>query len=325
MNRAKAAFNCGLYMLAMLLPIAAFGTPEAFGGTWAVLAQGHTILVLQIDLQQSPLRAAGSMARPADFQLSQRLTFSKVRGPAKVMPLRDVRFEGKRLLFSAASPSDPKALNRFELEVESPDLAHLKVIEAPLPPLVLIRVDKSTKVPDRWNPDVTYAMEDHARSNDELRRLYDEDQKARADVSKIDWEQLAAADTQRRTRVRSMMANGDLKTGRDFERAAFIFQHGTTSDDYLLAHTLATIAAAKGNADALWIGSAALDRYLQSIGQPQIFGTQFQQEGAGPWTQAPFNSSIISDALRQQLGVPSLAEQEVQRREYESKTSGSKQ
>ncbi len=41
-------------------------------------------------------------------------------------------------------------------------------------------------------------------------------------------------------------------------------------DDYLLAHTLAMIAVAKGDEGSLWIGTATLDRYLQSVGKPQI-------------------------------------------------------
>jgi hypothetical protein len=31
----------------------------------------------------------------------------------------------------------------------------------------------------------------------------------------------------------------------------------------------------KSDLDARWIAAATLDRYLQRIGQPQVFGTQF--------------------------------------------------
>jgi hypothetical protein len=63
-----------------------------------------------------------------------------------------------------------------------------------------------------------------------------------------------------------MIDNDALHTAQDFEHAAFIFQHGTAADDYLLAHTLATIAVAKGRTSALWIVTATLDRYLGQIG-----------------------------------------------------------
>ena len=91
-----------------------------------------------------------------------------------------------------------------------------------------------------------------------------------------------------------------------------MFQHGSTSDDYLLAHTLAMIAVAKGDASALWIGSASLDRYLQSIGKPQIYGTQFKRDSDANATQQPYDRDLIQNALRRQLGVPSLAAQQEQ-------------
>jgi hypothetical protein len=91
-----------------------------------------------------------------------------------------------------------------------------------------------------------------------------------------------------------------------------LFQHGDTSQDSLLAHTLAMVAVAKGASSALWIAAATLDRYLQKIGQPQIFGTQFQQDGKNDWSQDPFDRDLISDPLRQRLGVPILAAQKMQ-------------
>ena len=40
-----------------------------------------------------------------------------------------------------------------------------------------------------------------------------------------------------------------------------------------MAHTLAMVAVARGDADARWIGAATLDRYLQAIGRPQVYRT----------------------------------------------------
>jgi len=40
------------------------------------------------------------------------------------------------------------------------------------------------------------------------------------------------------------------------------------------------VAAAKGDQGAAWIAAATLDRYLQSVRQPQIYGTQFLGAGA---------------------------------------------
>ena len=81
-------------------------------------------------------------------------------------------------------------------------------------------------------------------------------------------------------------------------------------DDYLMAHTLSMIAVAKGDSSALWIATATLDRYLQSTGKPQIYGTQFKPGKEA--SQEPFNRKLISDSLRHEMGVPSLAAQQEQ-------------
>jgi hypothetical protein len=88
------------------------------------------------------------------------------------------------------------------------------------------------------------------------------------------------------------------------------FQHGTTADDYLLAHTLATIAVAKGRTSALWIVTATLDRYLGQIGQPQIYGTQTHRPSSTPWTQEPYNRTLVPESLLKVLGVDSRTEQQ---------------
>ena len=124
----------------------------------------------------------------------------------------------------------------------------------------------------------------------------------------------------RRTRDEAAMQllnAGSLHTGEDFTLAAFLFQHGETPDDYLLAHTLAMVALGKGYGGALWIATATLDRYLQSMHQPQIYGTQFLTSPSKPATQEPFHRNLISDELRRQLGVPSLAAQEEQRKYHD--------
>jgi len=81
-------------------------------------------------------------------------------------------------------------------------------------------------------------------------------------------------------------------------------QHGTTSDDYLLAHSLALAAMAKGDASAAWIAAATLDRFLWSKNLPQIYGTQFKDNGDGKKITQPSNDNLIDDHLREQLGVP---------------------
>lgn len=158
-----------------------------------------------------------------------------------------------------------------------------------------------------------------------MARIFKEDQKPRQDdlppeEFKKKWGDINKADAERREQVLALLKSGDLSTGNDFQWAALIFQHGSSPNDYLLAHTLATIAVAKGKPNAIWVASATLDRYLESVGQPQIFGTQYQRKVGTTWTQEPYNRTLISDALRSALGVPSQAAQDKQLQEYNAHT-----
>jgi len=159
-------------------------------------------------------------------------------------------------------------------------------------------------------------------SNPEMKQIFEADQRDRQPgVGKIDWAVVDKADAARREATRKLLVSGKLHTGEDFERAAFVFQHGDTSDDYLLAHTLAMVAVAKGRRGALWIEAATLDRYLNFIHQPQIYGTQFFFKPNEPTTQQPYDRTLIPDSLRLDLGVPSQPAQEEQRKRYDAERS----
>ena len=89
-----------------------------------------------------------------------------------------------------------------------------------------------------------------------------------------------------------------------------MFQHGDLPEDCLKAHALAVVAAARGKPEAAWIAAATLDRYLQRIGQPQIYGTQYLKRDDKDWTQEPYRRELLSDALREATGVPPIPKQE---------------
>jgi len=149
-------------------------------------------------------------------------------------------------------------------------------------------------------------------SDPEMKQIYDADQADRSgSINKIDWATIDPRDAERRKRTSQLLSEGRLHTGADFVEAAYVFQHGDTANDFLMAHTLAVIAVKKGNSGAPWIAAASLDRYLQSIGQKQIYGTQSSSHGAG-WTKDPYDRDLISDALRRELNVPVSADQEAQ-------------
>jgi hypothetical protein len=117
-------------------------------------------------------------------------------------------------------------------------------------------------------------------------------------------------DESRRKRVRELLDAGRLATGKDYRQAAFVFQHGSTPGDYLLAHVLAMAGVSKGDMESRWIAAATLDRYLQSVKQRQVFGTQyFRKDPSTPWTQQPYDRTFFSDTLRKEFCVPSVSQQ----------------
>lgn len=154
----------------------------------------------------------------------------------------------------------------------------------------------------------------------EMKRIFDEDQADRqtnmaamTSPQLLDWtNKIGPRDAQRRKQVMDLLSRGVLHTGRDFEEAAFIFQHGDNPDDYLLGHTLATVAIARGSKKSRWIAAATLDRYLQKIQQPQIYGTQYSKgPGKGDlFTQEPYNRQLVPDFLRTVMCVPDQAAQQ---------------
>jgi len=164
------------------------------------------------------------------------------------------------------------------------------------------------------------ALAQQTNQETNIHQLYLQDQSDRGVGGKAvaHWQDLAKRDNARRDRVRELMASGALKSARDFHDAAFIFQHSVqtneypltaTANDYLLAHVLANVAVAKGDATSLWISAASLDRYLQSIGQAEVFGTQYQSKDEQPTTQEPYNRTLVPDALRLVFCVPPLKQQ----------------
>lgn len=158
-----------------------------------------------------------------------------------------------------------------------------------------------------------------------IKQLFEEDQKDRSnlDYSKLtkeDWQKIQERDAVRREETRQLLASGAVQSGEEYRQASFIFQHGDKPEDFLLAHVLAVAAIAKGDATATWISAATLDRYLQSIKQSQVFGTQYllkdpdavlkDPKAQRAVTQDPYSSKVISDELRKVFCVMSYVAQQ---------------
>lgn len=146
--------------------------------------------------------------------------------------------------------------------------------------------------------------------NIEMTKLFEADQDARKSTRGVDWDKLNKEDAERRVAIQKLLDEHKLHTGNDYYHAAFIFQHGGKPEHYLKAHALAIIATEKGRQKASWIAAATLDRYLQAIGQKQIYGTQYSKGSEKPWTQEPYDRTVINDTMREAMGVPVQAKQD---------------
>jgi hypothetical protein len=117
-------------------------------------------------------------------------------------------------------------------------------------------------------------------------------------------------DAERQAKVRALLAEGKVNTGREYYFAALIFQHSETSENLLLAHILAVTSVAKGDESGGWLSAATLDRYLWSIKHPQVFGTQYQTGADNKGTMEPYDRAAISDKIRAAWGVDLLDQQQ---------------
>jgi hypothetical protein len=153
----------------------------------------------------------------------------------------------------------------------------------------------------------------------EIKSLYDADQGDRTMMESSgsgswlpqDMMKIAERDVERRKRTRQLLDDGSLKSADDYYHAAMVMQHGDKPDDFLLANILANASVKLGREKSAWLAAASLDRYLMKIGQPQIFGTQFNSakpSDPSTWTNEPYNKTLVSDTLRKIYLQPTLDE-----------------
>jgi len=129
----------------------------------------------------------------------------------------------------------------------------------------------------------------------------------------------------RRAEVRKLLEEGKITSGEDFSDAALIFQHGQTPEEFLFAHVLAVEALIRAGSADKWLAAATLDRYLQAVNRPQIFGTQYPGDrtaGNTPKpqvdphvmniqrTQQPYDAKLLPESVRQDFCVPDVSQQE---------------
>ena len=287
-----------------------------FAGTWVMRLGSRNLFVLVLTPHGSEL--SGVWDRPSKYENTNG-AFSNIQPGFRQDRIVRASLSGDTLRLTIQNAGDPKDEDSFLMTLHG-DHALLTYDDPDfvVAPYAFERAAPGAKIAADWEPNRLYTANDSDTSNPEMKAIFDQDQSVRT-APKIDWPTVSKSDQERREQTRKLLAAGALHTGSDYEEAAFVFQHGGTADDYLLAHTLALVAVSKGHATAIWIAAATLDRYLQIAGQKQIYGTQYSSDAQRQWTQDPYNRDLISDALRQQLAVPTQALQGRQLKLLQSK------
>ena len=179
----------------------------------------------------------GSLSRPRHASLGS--SFSNISSEVFTEPITSAVLQQDQVHLVAKNPTDSSDTDAFDLTLLPSNHASLKLSGLPIDPWILTRVPSSPmlSVATDWDPHRTYYPDETEQSNPEMQRIMDEDQKPRQskDMSHADWTTINRQDEERRKQVRELLSRGALHTGKDFEQAAFIFQHGSTPDDYLLA------------------------------------------------------------------------------------------
>lgn len=283
-------------------------------GTWVMTLGNRPFIVITLQ------GADGVVSHPAHFGLSGDGRFTNIDRAVVTKPLADVTIEPSRIRFSIVNPDDPADRDDYELLIDEPDRGRLVAVGIPFEtdwPMTRGASRDAPSVATDWDALLAYTIAPVVTlSNAEMAAIFEEDQSDRqgepSTYSSDAWAAIARSDAGRRQRVRALIDRQELHTPEDFRKAAFIFQHGDGPRDYLLAHTLALVAISKGDASASWIAAATLDRYLQAVGQSQIYGTQFLTPGDTLPTQEPYDRPLVTDEIRRELGVPRLQAQDEQ-------------
>lgn len=162
--------------------------------------------------------------------------------------------------------------------------------------------------------------------NLQLEELFQQDQEDRQKIydTPETLAQLRDRDRLRRKRVYAMIELGEVQTKNDVYHAAVILHHSGQMEDFLIAHRFASLAAAMGHKTARWLMAATLDRHLMSLGQPQVYGTQFEFDALARQYELklPIEDPMTLGFEKKFLGIPSIQERlaELNRRLQEKNT-----
>jgi hypothetical protein len=277
-------------------------------GDWALRAGATTLMLVEVDRTPSGWKAVWTQPTAYVVSPTRSEEFRNVAGPVvrrEASTARTLSDGGIEFVFPPARPGWPS--DRITVRPHDDGTAQMVWTAFAGTPYRLTRVETAAAL-GPWDISRTYKTDLERVRDPEVTAIYQAGQAARSGGSQIDWSKVAAADATRRERMRVLLAEDHVASADDYEHAAFIFQHGDRPEDYLLAHALAVIATARGSRNGAWIAAASLDRYLASIGKPQIYGTQFFPGTVGV-AQEPYARDVLLDVIREASNVPSLTDQ----------------
>lgn len=286
-------------------------------GHWMAKADGVTMF--GFDIVRTKSGWSGVWVRPTGMDFDGD-TYSGMRAPivSRVAFAARRTRDGVELSFTDPRPNATPDV--FLIRAIDARRASATTIGVPFEPIALVRAPTAF-APGPFDPAKSYTRVIERTTNAEMTAIFAADQAARMGSGAIDWAKVGREDDARLARTAALLDAGELDSGDDYYHAAFLFQHSGKPDDYLKAHLLAIVAVARGKPAATWIAAATLDRYLQSIKQPQVLGTQFITPKGKPSTQEPYDRRLVSNAMRAALRVPPIAEQDKQRIEIDARSS----
>lgn len=283
-------------------PLAAAPVPDAYLGTWAADFAGRHVMTLVLTRARGGI--SGSMILPSDMDSNPE--GGLVGADEHLVHRRLVKgqIDGDRLKLSFAETGKPDKAYTMRLIGQNAMMQAAPAPEMPAcigNPYIVHRVPAGAAVAADWDAPAAGTPANNPR----MISIRDADEAERKVAHFVYDKKVRADDAERRRQTKALLDAGALHSGQDFEAAALVFQHSDKPQDYLLAHVLTMVAVEKGDTDAIWLSAATLDRYLMDIGQKQIFGTQYTPTKPVAKIQDPYNRTLVSDALRAELLVPS--------------------
>jgi hypothetical protein len=192
--------------------------------------EGLPFSIIDLDLRAGKI--GGSVSQPEKWSTTDGRSFTQVGPGNSTRPIASPTLSGNRLQFITKNPKDPSDEDEYELTLIDADHASLD-LGTPFPPWSLSRARALVALPAKWDTGRSYSIEPSHPPSPEMAAIFDAIKVPVIQYLDQQWKAISKDDASRRT-THGLLDAGKLQAGEDFPQVAFIFQHGDTSDDYLL-------------------------------------------------------------------------------------------